>query len=93
MLFVHEHVCRPGYPLSPSARLVALLIAKRMGKDDNGADVAFMGEQDLAERSGLSARTVRRAMREVVHSGLFKIQRGGVTRGHNHRCRKFELVR
>ncbi len=93
MLHVHDQVCQATSPLSSSARLVALLIAKRMAPGADGRDVAFMGEQDLADRSGLSVRTVRRAMGDIHDSGLFDISLGGVTRGRFHRCRSFALVR
>jgi hypothetical protein len=81
--------------LSPNARLVALAIAKRMGPDRDGKERAFMGQEDIAARTGLSVKTVARCMKELHGdpSGVFLMERGGTTRGHRHRCYRFELIR
>lgn len=88
---VFDRVCSKSSQFTPKARLIALLIAKRMQPDHNGRIVAFMGERDIVERSGLSVRSVRRAVDELRLAGVIATYRGGTTRGRSHRCNGFEL--
>lgn len=87
-----EKWCRKESPLRPNARHVLIQIARRMEADDDGRQVAFIGEERLTQDAGLSQRTVRRAVKELRDEGVIKTSPGGVTRGHHHRCNQFELL-
>jgi len=84
--------CNRESPLSWRARHVLAHIAMRVDADDEGRQVAFMGEGTLVEDTGLSLSTVRRAVRELREAGVIKTSPGGVTRGHRHRCNEFEII-
>ncbi len=89
---VFQRWCCKESPLTPNARHVLLQIARRMQADDEGRHVAFMGERRLAHDTGLSQRTVRRAVKDLRDAGVIKTFPGGVTRGHHHQCNGFELL-
>ncbi len=92
VFLVFRKWCCEGSPLKPHARHVLLQIAMRMQQDPEGRQVAFMGERRLVEDTGLSQSTVRRAVKELREAGVIKTSPGGVTRGHPHRCKGFELI-
>lgn len=80
--------------LSPGARLVALAIAKHLGRDDDKINT-FVGNERLSEETGLSTRSVRHKVNELrrLRPPLFIIKRGGFVRGYSFKCNSFELVR
>ena len=84
--------CCKESPLGANARHVLVQIAKRMQADAEGRQVAFMGEGTLAQDTGLSQRTIRRAVKDLRDAGVIKTVPGGVTRGHHHQCNEFELL-
>jgi len=84
--------CCKESPLGPNARHVLVQIARRMQADAEGREVAFMGEERLAQDTGLSQRTVRRAVKDLRVAGVIKTSQGGVTRGHHHLCNEYELI-
>ena len=86
---VFKEWCHEGSPLTARARHVLVQIAKRMAADDDGRQVAFVGEERLAGETGLSQRSVRRAVQELRDAGALKTHLGGVTRGHPHQCNEF----
>jgi hypothetical protein len=95
LFYIGNEVLRLDAKYSSSQRLIALAIAARMGRKENGKDVAFMGLQDLAERTKLSVSTVKRHIRRLCEGeyALFARRLGGVTRGHTHDCYSYELLR
>ena len=90
---VFQKWCCEGSPLTANARHVLVHIAKRMQGDAEERQVAFMGERRLAQDTGLAQRTVRRMVKELRDAGVIKTSEGGVTRGYQHRCNEFELIR
>lgn len=73
--------------LSSTARLVGIAVSMRMNSD--GAS-AFPGGTELAERTGLSLRTIRRAEEELVSSAwLTLIEQGGSRRGSRRKANHY----
>jgi DNA-binding transcriptional ArsR family regulator len=60
--------------LTPSA-VAAWLVIFRDVKADTG--LARVGQADIARRAGVTDRTVRTALRELVDAGLLKVVRQG----------------
>ena len=92
LIYVFQKWCCEESPLTSNARHVLVQIAKRMRADDEGRQVAFMGEKTLVHDTALSQRTVRRAVQKLRVAGAIKTFPGGVTRGHHHHCNGFELL-
>ena len=92
MFQVFPKWCCKDSPLTANARHVLVQIAKRMQADDEGRQVAFIGQGRLVEDTGLSQRTVRRAVKELRDAAVIKTSQGGVTRGHPHLCNEYELL-
>lgn len=66
------------------ARLVMLALADRA--DDNGC--AWPSHEDLAERTRLTARAVRKCIAELVELGELKVESGG----GRHRVNKYWII-
>ena len=69
LFLVLETWCCRESPLGANARHVLVQIAKRMQANGEGRQVAFMGEETLAQDTGLSQRTVRRAVKDLRDAG------------------------
>lgn len=73
-----DAVLREGAPWTPRQRLVAVALIRRL----NPRGEAWPSQHDLAVRTGLSERTVRRALGQLCgESGLFHRSRDG---RHDH---------
>ena len=80
---------------------VAAVIADMMGPEGKGpsgeeAQVSFASLETIAKRAGCGRSTVQRSLDKSLCGGetpLFKRTLGGVTRGYQHQCYRFELIR
>ena len=80
---------------------VAVVIADMMGAEGKGQSseeiqVCFASLKTIARRAGCGKTTVQRSLDNTLCGGeapLFKRTLGGVTRGYQHQCYRFELIR
>ena len=68
LISVNKAVLSESSSLKPSERLVAIAVVDRFGRRKDGTLSAYMSVRDIAQRTGLSARTVRRALKALCES-------------------------
>jgi len=83
-------------PYSTSERVVALVIIRAMGFDEEaGAFNCFLSYPTIARWSGVSVASVKRVLHKHADGPepLIFRSKPGKTRGHHHACYRFTLVR
>ena len=103
VLFVLKWIAQaPPGQFSSSDQMVAVVIADMMGPEveenpfrERKVDVCFALLETIAERAKVSVGTVKRCLANLCDGEfpLFIRTTGGVTRGHRHKCNRYELVR
>jgi hypothetical protein len=87
---------RGGAPYATIERLVVLVVIRAMSRDEGEGDFnCFLSYPTIAKWSGISMASVKRMMQKHCDgpAPLFYRSRTGQTRGHNHACYRFTLVR
>jgi len=100
-IYVLKRVTAPNHdfpdhaPWSPTARTIAMVIADAIDSDAPEGEVCFLSEKRIAQRSGCSRASVIRHLPQLIDgdSLLFKQTFPGETKGHAHKCARFELIR
>ena len=75
--------------IHPTTRLIGIWIARRISAD--GSQQSWYQESTIAEKVGVSVRTVIRAVRTLEEEGLLFVRRDG-RRGLKRAVNRYELV-